>query len=293
MARYFSEAHLTLSRSMFLLGMPFYVIFVQIPQRFQVVNFTSAERAGVLLLPATLTTPIGSMVAGLAAKKLPLEYVLIFSTCLICVGVGLLGSLPTYSTLFAGIYGYEIVSGIALGLATPAYYMFVASSIPEKEISVGTGALNMVRTLGGCVAIAICSAVHREYITHRLSGFLSPSQTSSLLKSSGYVAQLPMEARDRVGKIFGSSYNRQFQVMLAFSGLNVIVSIVLVLVRKKMGLFGVIPTAKEENEFKKGTETKAANAEAKEAQRDIDDTQTKQPSISGYDIQSSSGPQPK
>jgi MFS family permease len=130
------------ARSMFLLGMPFYVVFVELPQRFQAVNFTSAERAGILLLPATLMTPVGAMVAGLAAKKVPTEMILISSACVVCLGVGLLGSLPTQSPLWVGTYGYEIVAGLGLGLASPPYFMLVATSVAEKDISVGTGALS-------------------------------------------------------------------------------------------------------------------------------------------------------
>lgn len=127
---------------MFLLGMPFYVIFVQLPQRFQAVNFTSAERAGILLLPATLMTPVGAMVSGMAAKKIPIEFILIASAAVVFVGVGLISSLPTNQALWAGTYGYEVIAGLGLGLASPPYFMLIATSIAEKDMSVGTGALS-------------------------------------------------------------------------------------------------------------------------------------------------------
>jgi hypothetical protein len=127
---------------MLLIGMPFYVIFVQLPQRFQVVNFTSAERAGILLLPATLMTPVGAMAAGLAAKKMPVEFTLIASVSLVFVGIGLLSSLPTHATLWQGTFGYEVVIGLGLGLASPPYFMLVATSIAPKDMAVGTGALS-------------------------------------------------------------------------------------------------------------------------------------------------------
>ncbi|KAF2832199.1 MFS general substrate transporter [Ophiobolus disseminans] len=250
--------------SQFLVGMPFYVIFVQLPQRFQSVNFTSAERAGILLLPATLMTPVGAMAAGLAAKKVPIEIVLIASGALVCVGVGLLGSLPSYSHLWPGTYGFEIITGLGLGLSNPPYFMLVATSVAEKDMAVGTGALNMVRTLGGCVAVAICSAIHREFLSSRLSAFLSPSQIAAVQQSSGYVAHLPEETRNRIGDLFGRSYNRQFQIMLAFAGLNVIVTVILMVVRKKLGIFGVMPVRKEENEFTKAAAPKRDDVETSE-----------------------------
>ena len=43
--------------------------------------------------------------------------------------------------------------------------------------------------------------------------------------------------------------NRQFLVMLAFTGFNVIVAVILAIVRKRSGLFGLIPERKEGNEY--------------------------------------------
>ena len=233
-------------------------------------NFTSAERAGILLLPATVVTPIGAMASGLAVKKAPVEIILVCSTAIVCVGTGLLGSLPTYSRLWPGLYGYEIIAGIALGLASPPYFVLVATSIQEKDIAVGTGALNMVRTLGGCVAVAICSAIHREHLDKKLSDFLSPEEIRGMQSSTSTIARLPADVRDRVGIVFGGSCkcplladvgihdmltslyvldNRQFQVTLAFTGLNVVVAVILAMVRKRSGLFGLTPKRKEGNEF--------------------------------------------
>ncbi|KAB2100782.1 hypothetical protein AG0111_0g10987 [Alternaria gaisen] len=235
--------------SQFLLGFAFYVVFVQLPQRFQGVNFTSAERAGILLLPATVVTPIGAMASGLAVKTVPVEIVLVCSTATVCIGMGLLGSLPTYIHLWPGLYGYEVITGLALGLASPPYFVLVATSIQEKDIAVGTGTLNMVRTLGGCVAVAICSAIHREHLDKELSGFLSREELGEMQRSTSMVARLPDAVRDRVGVVFGGSYNKQFQVMIAFTGLNVIVAVILATVRKRSGLFGLSPRREEGNEF--------------------------------------------
>jgi hypothetical protein len=114
----------------------------------------------------------------------------------------------------------------------------------------------MVRTLGGCVAVAICSAIHREYLKTRLSAFLSPAQLAAVQKSNGFISQLPEDTRHRIGSIFGESYNRQFQVMLAFAGLNVIITIALALVRKRLGIFGSMPQRQDPNELTKTKDSK-------------------------------------
>ncbi|KAJ4988353.1 major facilitator superfamily transporter [Stagonosporopsis vannaccii] len=257
--------------SMFLLGMPFYVIFVQLPQRFQTVNFTTAERAGILLLPCTLVSPLGAMVAGLAAKKVATEYVLILAAAVVCLGTGLMGSLPTYSHLWPGIYGYEIIVGLGLGLASPPYFMLLATSIAEKDISVGTGALNMMRTLGGCVAVAICTAVHREYTSDRLTAYLSLEQIKAVQTSSAALAQMPDALKNEVARVFGGSYNRQFLIMMAFTAFNLLVTLVLAIVRKRAGVFGAMAERKEGNEFYDAAE-KTADKEKEITAKDEKET---------------------
>ncbi|KAJ8116457.1 hypothetical protein OPT61_g2122 [Boeremia exigua] len=249
--------------SMFLLGMPFYVIFVQLPQRFQTVNFTTAERAGILLLPCTLFSPVGAMAAGLATKKVATEYILILAAAIVCVGTGLLGGLPTYSHIWPGIYGYEIIIGLGLGIASPPYFMLISTTVAEKDISVGTGALNMMRTLGGCVAVAICTAVHREYTTDKLTAYLTAEQIAAVQTSSAALAQMPEALRNKVAGVFGGSYNLQFLIILAFAVLNLLVTVLLAVVRKRAGIFNIRPERKEENEFyaaakKSADEEKAA-----------------------------------
>lgn len=135
--------------SMFLLGMPFTVMFIQLPQRFQGVNFASAERAGILLLPVSLLTPVGAMMGGLLNKKVPAEYILLIGIAIVSIGTGLLSSLPVGSHIADATYGYEIITGVGLGLASTPYYVMLYTSVEEKDVPIGTGILNMLRTLGG------------------------------------------------------------------------------------------------------------------------------------------------
>jgi hypothetical protein len=260
---------------MFLIGMPFYMATIQLPQRFQAVNQKSAERSGVLLLPLTLLTPVGAMIAGVTmGKKIAAEYLLIISTAVVCVGIGLLSSLPADMSFWVGTYGYEVITGLGLGLGSPAYYFLLYSSVEEKDIAIGTGVLNMWRTLGGCVAIAICSALHHSSLSSKLPAFLTAEQISLVQDSNEYVAQLPVDVQKELGLVFGHSYNRQFQAILAFAAFNFLVTIALAIVRKRMGIFGMTPQRKEENEFTgedgmpKAEEEITIKAKAKEKMED-------------------------
>ncbi|KAL1595646.1 hypothetical protein SLS60_009335 [Paraconiothyrium brasiliense] len=237
--------------SMFLLGMPFTVMFIQLPQRYQGVNFASAERAGILLLPVSLLTPVGAMLGGLLNKRIPAEYILLVGTAIVSIGTGLLSSLPIDAAIADSIYGYEIITGIGLGLASTPYYIMLYTSVEEKDVPIGTGILNMLRTLGGAVAVAICSALHNSVLQDDLSVFLNPGQIAGVKASGTFIAQLPEESRLELGRVFGTSYNKQFKVILAFTLLNFLTAIALAIVRKRKDIFGKMPVRTLENEFTK------------------------------------------
>ncbi|KAL5379079.1 hypothetical protein DPSP01_008712 [Paraphaeosphaeria sporulosa] len=264
--------------SMFLLGMPFMSMFIQLPQRFQGVNFVSAERAGILLLPVSLMTPVGAMLGGLLNKKFPAECVLLLGTAVIGIGTGLLSSLPIDNGIADATYGYEIITGAGLGLASTPYYIMLYTSVEEKDVPIGTGILNMLRTLGGAVAVAICSALHNSVLHEDLSAFLNAEQIAGVKASGTFIARLPEATRIQLGRVFGRSYNKQFKVILAFALLNFLVAIALAVARKKKGIFGKMPIRTLENEFTKidrkheGEKEQAVTARANETTERIEGT---------------------
>lgn len=152
---------------------------------------------------------------------------------------------------------------------------------------------DMVRTLGGCIAVAICSAISREHIHSRLSSFLSGPQIDAVLKSSSFVAQLPEDTRNRIGRNFGDSYNKQFQVMLAFTGLNILVTIALIFVRKRMGIFGTMPGRTEDNEFTQAAGEKANDLEGNKKKAGTTTIATDQPTVVDGEMKDVSVARPK
>ncbi|KAF2474588.1 putative MSF multidrug transporter [Lindgomyces ingoldianus] len=257
-----NPAMILLLLSQGLQGMPFYVSVIQLPQRFQAVNHTSAERAGILLLPLTLLTPVGSMIGGIVmGRRLHAEYILVISAAVVSIGIGLLSSLPTSMAFPIATYGYEIITGFGLGLGSPPYYYLLPITVAEKDISVATGALNMMRTLGGCVAVAICSALNHSSLRQHLPTFLTPEQVSAVEASNTAMQALPRALQLKVAQVFGESFNRQMKVMLAFTCLNVLATIALVIVRKRRGILGAVPVRREENEFMKREKAKSIDGE--------------------------------
>lgn len=235
---------------MFLLGIPFYVTVIQLPQRFQTVNHASSQRAGILLLPLMLLTPVGAMAASVVmGKKVAAEYVLAISTGMVSVGIGLLGYVSIESHIQPAIYGYEIIIGFALGTASAALYFLIATTVDKKDLATATGAINMLRTIGGSVGVAICSALLNSSFGSEVGGFLTQEQASALSESISVLRQLPPKVQLQVGKGFGKIYNKQFRVMIAFAVFNFVVSVALLLLRMKMGTLGHKLEQTQDNEF--------------------------------------------
>lgn len=106
----------------------------------------------------------------------------------------------------------------------------------------------MFRTLGGCIGVAICSALLHSSLRSELPTFLSPTQVFALDSSIASLASLPPETAARVSTIFGRSYNKQFRVLVAFAAANVVVAVLLVFARKRSGTFGLPPDVKKKGE---------------------------------------------
>jgi hypothetical protein len=107
---------LTIHRNAVFLGAPWNGIVFQLPQRFQVIDGTSAIGAGVRLLPVTASAPVRFIVtAGLAKKGVPPIYLIIFASALQVLGFALLGTLRSHDGLGAAQYGYQAMAAFGSG----------------------------------------------------------------------------------------------------------------------------------------------------------------------------------
>jgi hypothetical protein len=212
------------------------------------------------------------MMSGLVmGRYIPAEYIMIIANIIILIGVALLSTLPVHHPIPQAEFGYEVITGAGLGLASPPPFLILKTSVAGKDIgkknpqrsstqptiltyltASATGALNMFRTLGGCIGVAICSALLHSSLRSELPTFLSPTQVFALDSSIASLTSLPPETAARVSTIFGHSYNKQFRVLIAFAAANVVVAVLLVFARKRSGIFGLPPDVKKSEENSSG-----------------------------------------
>ena len=109
-------------------------VVIELPQRFQSVDFSSALDAGIRVLPYTLTVALGSIVTRnfTAKKRVPPIYVLAVSTGLQIIGIGLLYSVVGSPGTPPSMYGYEVLAGLGVGLSLTTL-LNVARFVVERK----------------------------------------------------------------------------------------------------------------------------------------------------------------
>ncbi|POR31011.1 Putative MFS-type transporter [Tolypocladium paradoxum] len=197
-----------------LTGFPFMAAIINIPQRLQTVNSTTAIGAGIRLLPLLLLSPVASSLSGLLISKLkvPPLYLLILGGSLQTIGVGLFSSLDSSNLQVPSAqYGYQVYYGLGVRLQ------------PQHDTNDGAdgpvtlGSVTQIRVLGGTIGLAVCSALLVNYITAETSKFLTPDQVAAILLSSKNIALLPPEVQTQTRTVYATGYSQQMSVMLYFS----------------------------------------------------------------------------
>ncbi|KAF4960432.1 hypothetical protein FSARC_10492 [Fusarium sarcochroum] len=138
----------------FLTGFPFMAALINIPQRFQTVNKTSAINAGIHTLPLLLMSPMATALNGLLVSKLriPPLYTLFLGGSLQTIGVGLFSSLESSTSIAAAQYGFEAIMGLGFGFSLSTILMMVPMVVAESDLARAV-------TMGICL---VAGASYRE-----------------------------------------------------------------------------------------------------------------------------------
>ncbi|KAM7213961.1 Major facilitator superfamily domain containing protein [Rhypophila decipiens] len=218
----------------FLTGLPFMAAIINIPQRMQTANGTTAIESGIRLLPLLLCSPLATTVAGLLISKLrtPPLYMFIAGCSFQILGVGLFSSLdPTERDIPARQYGYQVIMGFGFGFNLSTILMMTPMLVKPRDMAVAMGSVTQIRVLGGTIGLAICSTLLNNQITAETSRFLTPSQVGALLQSFQSIEHLPPGVQNEVRNVYGAAYGEQMRVMLYFS-VVAMVSLVLLAERR-------------------------------------------------------------
>ena len=111
---------------------------INIPQRLQIVNGTTAIDAGIRMLPLLLFPSFVTAIKGMILTKwrVPPLYMLVTGASLQAVGVGLFSSLDSTASprIPPEQYGYQVIMGCGFGCTLSTVLMMVPLVVREEDM---------------------------------------------------------------------------------------------------------------------------------------------------------------
>ncbi|KFY42310.1 hypothetical protein V495_04564 [Pseudogymnoascus sp. VKM F-4514 (FW-929)] len=201
--------------SSLIVGFPFFMILINLPIRFQVVNNDSSVMAGIHTLPFLGGVALGTTLGGgIATRKNLTAHALIFATALTCLGSGLLSTMGVGLRIPRAQYGYQVILGTGFGLAFTSITMMNALAHDFDTVAAAQGAVGQARVLGGSISLAIGTIILNKHLVTLLThpSSLSVSQLASLRASLAVLPRLSQEQQEAVRAAYASAFREQMRV---------------------------------------------------------------------------------
>lgn len=187
--RFFRNSVFNLISIIFLLfGMAFFGAIIYIPTFAQLVLNFSATNSGVILLPMVLALTVGSIVVGQIVNRTGKYKIFIVAGLLVATfGVFSLSSLSATST-YIDLAWRMALAGIGLGMAMPIFSLAVQNALPQKDLGAATSAVQLFRSIGGTVGLAIMGGMLNNFLNEKLKN-VSNEPFVKIAEKSGHGAQ--------------------------------------------------------------------------------------------------------
>ncbi|KAM0144798.1 hypothetical protein ACHAP3_000831 [Botrytis cinerea] len=168
----------------FLFGAGFFALIFYLAIYFQSVKGSSATRAGIELLPLLISTVMSSIVTGGLITVIGYYTpVMIFCMILFAVGSGLITTF-SLTTPFASWFGFQIITGIGIGVGFQGGVLVVQTVVPLVDVPVGTACVSFFQSLGGALFISVCQTLFQNGLKSGIEKY-APQLDPQLFLHSG------------------------------------------------------------------------------------------------------------
>jgi len=212
--------------SALLTGFPLFLVIIALPERYQIVNGTSASAAGIRLMPFLFASAFGSTAGGLANSRKNLTFQsLTLASCLMVIGCGLLSTAPDTLSIEPALYGFQVIFGLGIGMTFTVVTIIASTESKFVDYAIALGAVNQARIFGGVIGLASSTIILNVRIGTDLQGILTTSQITSLRQSLNFIPSLDPEQQLAVVNTFALSFNDQLRYCTYVAALCVVVSL--------------------------------------------------------------------
>ncbi|MDR3585967.1 MAG: MFS transporter [Desulfosporosinus sp.] len=187
--------------------MPFYLDWIlKLPALF----------IGLILTVVSLAMFVVSPISGALADRIGSRILTSCGMAIASLGEIVLIALPQMPLIYIDILGLTLV-GVGMGMFTPPNNSSVMGSIPPEHVGVAGGILNMSRSLGMCMGVAIAGTIYNDDFQsfHLINHTLRQAQILSFHESFVGMAIIGIIAtviciffynRSKTNKIFTGDY---------------------------------------------------------------------------------------
>jgi MFS family permease len=156
-----------------------YALIVYLPLYFQLVIGANPQAAGFFVIPLTMGSISGTVMAGqIMAKTGKFKKLALVATSSSVVSMAASAILVNEDNTFA-ITAAFIFFGITTGMLQPTYTVAVQNSVPTPDLGSATGALQLSRSIGGILGVALGNALlARSYYGYmRNNNLIGPGES--------------------------------------------------------------------------------------------------------------------
>jgi DHA2 family multidrug resistance protein len=172
----------------FVFGMGNFASSYMIPVFAQVVQGFTPSNAGLVMMPAGLLLSAALPFTGRLADHVPAHIMVMTGISLFAVGAFLMSGADV-NTAFASFMVFIIISRFGLAFILPSLTTTAFSALDKDELSLGSGALNFLRQLGGASGISIL-VLTMEYRSQFHGDNLTATQTPGNAVSRELIGQV-------------------------------------------------------------------------------------------------------
>jgi EmrB/QacA subfamily drug resistance transporter len=169
----------------FLIGMAMFGAILYIPLFAQDVLGRSATNSGIILTPMILTLVVVSIVNGqIMSRTGKYKAIAVFGMAAITVAFLWLSKVGVHTTN-EQLVVRMIIAGLGLGIGMPVFNLVVQNAFDHSKLGVATSSVQLARSIGSTVGVAIMGSIMNNSLAHHLSAVANDPNTQKIAAFSG------------------------------------------------------------------------------------------------------------
>ncbi|KAJ5940198.1 hypothetical protein N7516_000366 [Penicillium verrucosum] len=205
--------------SSFVIGAPYNVVLVYVPQQAQLLLDKSPLDAGIYLIGYSAIAAVAAAIINIASARgrIPFIYTLLVGCTVHTVGIGLLSTIANSRGFHATDIGYLVIAGTGMGLTMGVLVLSTPYIVEDRDLAIATGTVVQIRFLGGAIGLAIASNILNGRLSKRLHGLMTSHELHLFLENVKSIKSLSPHLQDEAKSVLASSFNTQLLVMIGFA----------------------------------------------------------------------------